>query len=150
MQKRGVPWLVLLLMQQLVPALLAAQTTVVQLKGTRTRSESRPYVKHLAQALCAHVCTWASAVILVLAKLACSNLMLLRCVLHAHWHSLNEQTMTPALGKRDTCHLSPVLTWLLFAPHLQEAMSITVWKAQDVLLTMHQVEPILCARPHGA
>ncbi len=36
----------------------------------------------------------------VLAKLARSNLVLLRCVLHAHLHSLNEQTVTPALMKR--------------------------------------------------
>ena len=33
----------------------------------------------------------------VLAKLARSNL--LQCVLHAHLHSLNEQTVTPALMK---------------------------------------------------
>jgi hypothetical protein len=42
----------------------------------------------------------------VLAKLACSNLILLRCVLHAHLHSLNEQTMTSALGKRSMARVT--------------------------------------------
>ena len=46
--------------------------------------------------------------------------------------------------------MSPVLRRLLYTLHLQEAISLAVWKARDVDVTMHQVEPILCTRPHGS